>query len=47
VLTDEGSRDVAVPRDRDGTFEPQMILKRYARRFTGIDDQILALFARG
>ena len=46
VLTDDGSLDLAIPRDRDGTFEPQLIPK-HARRFTGFDDKILALYARG
>jgi putative transposase len=46
VLTDDGSLDLAVPRDREGTFEPQLIPK-HARRFTGFDDKILALYARG
>jgi putative transposase len=46
VLTDDGSLDLAVPRDREGTFEPPLIPK-HARRFTGFDDKILALYARG
>src|SRR3954467_494098 len=46
VLTDEGPLDLAIPRDRAGTFEPQLIPK-HARRFTGFDDKILALYARG
>src|SRR6185503_18120850 len=46
VLTDEGSLDLAIPRDRDGPFEPQIVPK-HARRFTGFDDKILALYARG
>jgi putative transposase len=46
VLTEEGPLDLDVPRDRDGTFEPQLIPK-HARRFTGFDDKILALYARG
>jgi transposase-like protein len=46
VLTDEGPLPIDVPRDRDGTFEPQLIPK-HARRFTGFDDKILALYARG
>lgn len=46
VLTDEGAVDVAVPRDRHGTFEPVLIPK-HERRFTGFDDKILALYARG
>src|SRR5580765_4403391 len=40
VLTDEGPLALEVPRDRDGTFEPQLIPK-HARRFTGFDDKIL------
>src|SRR6185295_17651282 len=46
VLTDEGSLTIAVPRDREGTFEPRLIPK-HERRFTGFDDKILALYARG
>ena len=46
VLTDDGSLALAIPRDRDGTFEPQLIPK-HARRFTGFDQKILALYARG
>jgi transposase-like protein len=46
VLTDDGPLTLAIPRDRDGTFEPQLIGK-HARRFTGFDDKILALDARG
>ena len=45
VLTDDGSVDLEVPRDREGTFEPQLIPK-HARRFTGFDDKIRALYAR-
>jgi transposase-like protein len=46
VLTDEGPLTLDVPRDRDGTFEPQLI-RKHERRFTGFDDKILALYARG
>lgn len=46
VLTDDGTVDLDVPRDRDGTFAPVLIPK-HARRFTGFDDKILALYARG
>jgi transposase-like protein len=46
VLTDDGPLTLDIPRDRDGTFEPQLIGK-HARRFTGFDDKILALYARG
>jgi putative transposase len=46
VLTDDGPVDIEVPRDRHGTFLPQLIPK-HERRFTGFDDKILALYARG
>jgi transposase-like protein len=46
VLTDEGPLPIDVPRDREGTFEPRLIAK-HERRFTGFDDKILALYARG
>lgn len=46
VLTDDGPVAIEVPRDRDGTFEPQLIGK-HERRFTGFDDKVIALYARG
>jgi len=46
VLTDDGPLAIDVPRDREGTFEPQLIPK-HERRFTGFDETILALYARG
>src|SRR5687768_15954561 len=46
VLTDDGPLSLAVPRDRDGTFEPQLIPK-HERSFTGFDDKVVALNARG
>ena len=46
VLTDDGSLAIDVPRDREGTFEPRFIPK-HERRFTGFDDKIVALYARG
>ncbi len=46
VLTDDGPLRLNVPRDREGTFEPRLIGK-HERRFTGFDDKILALYARG
>jgi putative transposase len=46
VLTDDGTVDVDVPRDREGTFAP-VLLPKHERRFTGFDDKILALYARG
>ncbi len=46
VLTDDGPLPIDVPRDRAGTFEPRLVAK-HERRFTGFDDKILALYARG
>jgi len=46
VLTDAGALRIDVPRDREGTFEPQLIGK-HERRFTGFDDKIIAMYARG
>src|ERR1700752_5017589 len=46
VLTDDGPVAIEVPRDRDGSFEPQLIGK-HERRFTGFDDKVIALYARG
>jgi len=44
--TDHGPTRIAVPRDRDATFEPQLVPK-HATRIKGLDDKILALYARG
>lgn len=46
VLTDVGPVEVAVPRDRDGTFEPKVVAKRQ-RRLCGVDDMVLSLVAKG
>jgi transposase-like protein len=46
VLTDDGPLRIEVPRDRAGSFEPVLIPK-YERRFTGFDDKIVAMYARG
>jgi transposase-like protein len=46
VLTEDGPVRIDVPRDRDGSFEPLLIAK-HERRFTGFDDKIVAMYARG
>jgi transposase-like protein len=46
VITDEGPLRIEVPRDREGSFEPQIIGK-HERRFTGFDQKIIAMYARG
>lgn len=43
---DFGEIELATPRDRNGTFEPLMIAKGQTR-FTGFDDKILSMYARG
>jgi len=46
VLTDDGPLTIDVPRDRESSFEPRVVAK-HERRFTGFDDKIIALYARG
>lgn len=46
VRTEEGEIPLAIPRDRAGTFEPQLVPKG-VRRLPGFDAKVLALYARG
>jgi len=46
VITDDGALPIEVPRDRAGTFEPQIIAKG-ERRFSGFDTKIISMYARG
>jgi putative transposase len=46
VQTETGPVDIRVPRDRAGTFEPQLVAK-HQRRLEGFDEKVLALYARG
>jgi putative transposase len=46
VLTDTGRLALDIPRDRQGTFDPQLIAK-YQRRFPGFDEKIVSMYARG
>lgn len=46
VLTGEGPVRIEVPRDRNGSFEP-ILIPKHERRFTGFDDKIIAMCARG
>lgn len=46
VLTEVGPVDIVVPRDRDGSFEPQIVKKRQ-RRLTGVEDMVISLSAKG
>ncbi|MFI5534620.1 IS256 family transposase [Kitasatospora sp. NPDC051853] len=46
VLTEVGPVQIEVPRDREGSFEPQLVRKRQ-RRLSGVDEMVLSLSARG
>jgi len=46
VVTDTGVLRVDIPRDRDSSFEP-LLIPKHQRRFTGFDDKIIGLYARG
>ena len=46
VLTEAGLVSIEVPRDREGSFEPQLVKKRQ-RRLTGLDDLVISLSAKG
>ncbi|HEY6747135.1 MAG TPA: transposase, partial [Mycobacteriales bacterium] len=47
VLTEaSGQVEIDVPRDRAGTFEPQIVRKRQ-RRLSGVDEVVLSLYAKG
>jgi putative transposase len=46
LTTEQGDVPIETPRDRNGTFEPQLV-KKHQRRFTGFDDKILSMYARG
>jgi putative transposase len=46
VVTDDDTLTLAIPRDRAGTFEPQLVPK-HVRRLPGFDQKVLSLYARG
>jgi len=46
VITGEGPLRLEIPRDRDGSFNP-ILIPKHERRFTGFDDKIIAMYARG
>jgi putative transposase len=46
VTTDTSKLEIDVPRDRQSSFDPQLIAK-YQRRFPGFDDKIVSMYARG
>ena len=46
VQTEDGPLRIEVPRDREGSFAP-LLIPKHERRFTGFDDKIVAMYARG
>jgi putative transposase len=46
VTTDTGRMELEIPRDRQSSFDPQLIAK-YQRRFPGFDEKIVSMYARG
>ena len=46
VKSEYGNLEIEVPRDRDGSFEPQVIPKRTGN-VSGIEDKVLAMYAKG
>ena len=46
VVGDDGAIEIAVPRDRNSSFEPQIVAKGQTR-FEGFDERIISLYARG
>jgi putative transposase len=47
VITQSGPIEVNTPRDRNSTFEPELIGKREKELHSGLDEQIIALYAQG
>jgi transposase-like protein len=46
VRSNKGEIELSIPRDREGEFEP-VIIKKHQKEVTGIEEQILALYAKG
>lgn len=46
IRTEDGEVDLDAPRDRDSSFEPQLV-KKNQTRFTSMDDKILYLYSKG
>ncbi len=46
LITDDGEIPIEVPRDRDASFEPQLV-RKHQTRFQSMDDKILSLYAKG
>ncbi len=46
IASEYGEQEIVVPRDRQGDFEP-VVVKKHQSNVTGIEDQIIALYAKG
>jgi putative transposase len=46
LVMEDGELEIAVPRDREGEFEPQLV-KKHQRRFEGFDERVIAMYAGG
>lgn len=46
IQTEQGEMELEIPRDRQGEFEP-ILVPKHQRRLAGLDEKILALYARG
>jgi putative transposase len=46
VQSEDGALELSIPRDRNGSFEP-ILVPKHQRRIAGLDEKILALYARG
>ena len=46
VITDDDKINIDTPRDRNFSFEPQIVQKGQ-RRFSGFDDKVISMYARG
>ncbi|SIR16990.1 Transposase, Mutator family [Paenibacillus macquariensis] len=46
IISEYGEKEIVIPRDREGEFEP-LVVKKHQTNVTGIEDQIVALYAKG
>ena len=46
IQSEDGELELSIPRDRNGSFEP-VLAPKHQRRIAGLDEKILALYARG
>ncbi len=46
IITEQGEMEISIPRDRNSSFEPQ-IIKKGQNRMPKLDDQIISMYARG